>query len=45
MPDINLHKKGIPGRGKQSFFFSAIDGMIGYSFSFNEKKSKKIKSK
>ena len=43
MPDIILHKKGIPGRGKQSFFFSAFDGMIGYSFSFNNKKSKKIK--
>lgn len=44
MPDINLHKKGIPGRGKQSFFFTAFDGMVGYSFSFNEK-SKKHKNK
>jgi hypothetical protein len=44
MPDINLHKKGIPGRGKQAFFFTALDGMIGYSFSFNEK-NKKHKSK
>ena len=44
MPDINLHKKGIPGRGKQSFFFTTLEGTIGYSFSFNEK-SKKHKSK
>ena len=46
MPDIVLHKKGIEGRGKQSFFFTAFDGMIGGSFSLNNKKSnKKNKSK
>lgn len=38
MPDINLHKKGVPGRAKQFFFFTAVDGMIGYSFSFRNKK-------
>lgn len=38
MPNIALHKKGIPGYGKQSFFFTAVDGMIGYSFSFSKKK-------
>jgi hypothetical protein len=40
MSDINLHKKGIPGLGKQAFFFTALDGMIGYSFSFNGKNKK-----
>jgi hypothetical protein len=40
MPDINLHKKGTAGRGKQSFFFTAFDGMIGYSFSLNDKSKK-----
>lgn len=39
MPDILLHKKGIAGRGKQSFFFTAFDGMIGGSFSINNKKN------
>lgn len=41
MPDIALHKKGIPGHGKQSFFFTAVDAMIGYSFSFNKKQKKR----
>ncbi len=40
MPDILLHKKGIEGKGKQSFFFTAFDGMIGSSFSINNKKNK-----
>lgn len=40
MPDLILHKKGIAGRGKQAFFFTALDAMIGYSFSFNNKKNK-----
>jgi hypothetical protein len=40
MPDLILHKKGISGRGKQAFFFTAVDGMIGYSFSFHNKKNK-----
>ena len=38
MPDINLHKKGVQGRAKQFFFFTAVDGMIGYNFSFRNKK-------
>ncbi|HMW66698.1 MAG TPA: hypothetical protein PKC82_07195 [Chitinophagaceae bacterium] len=41
MPDINLHKKGIFGRGKQSFWFDELDGMIGGSFSFGHKKKTK----
>ena len=44
MPDINLHKKGINGTAKQAFFFTALDGMIGGTFSLNGKK-KEIKSK
>ena len=40
MPDLILHKKGIAGRGKQTFFFTALDAMIGYSFSFHNKKNK-----
>jgi hypothetical protein len=40
MPDLILHKKGISGRGKQAFFFTALDGMIGYIFSFHNKKNK-----
>jgi hypothetical protein len=40
MPDLILHKKGISGRGKQTFFFTALDAMIGYSFSFHNKKNK-----
>ncbi len=43
MPDINLHKKGINGKAKQAFFFAAIDGMIGASFSLNNKKKNKNK--
>lgn len=43
MPDILLHKKGIPGKAKQAFFFTALDGMIGGSFSLNHKKSIKRK--
>ncbi len=45
MPDIILHKKGIAGRAKQSFFFTEFDGMIGGSFSLNGKSNKKHKSK
>lgn len=41
MPDLILHKKGIAGRGKQTFFFTALDAMIGYSFSFNKKNKSK----
>ena len=44
MPDINLHKKGINGTGKQAFFFTAINGNIGGTFSLNGNK-KKNKSK
>jgi hypothetical protein len=40
MPDVNLHKKGIPGQAKQAFFFTALDGMIGGTFSLNHKKKK-----
>ena len=40
MPDIILHKKGIPGRAKQSFGFTEIDGMIGGTFNLNKKKRK-----
>lgn len=43
MPDINLHKKGIEGKAKQAFFFTAFDGMIGGSFSLNNKKKNKSK--
>jgi hypothetical protein len=43
MPDINLHKKGIFGRGKQAFWFSELDGTVGASFSLGHKKiNKKI---
>ncbi len=46
MPDVNLHKKGITGNAKQAFFFTALDGMIGGSFSLNKKKNRnKNKSK
>ncbi len=45
MPDIILHKKGIAGRAKQSFFFTEFDGLIGGSFSLNGKSNKKQKSK
>lgn len=45
MPDINLHKKGINGKAKQAFFFAAIDGMIGASFSLNNNKKKKVNSR
>ncbi|MEO6541953.1 MAG: hypothetical protein ABIN74_13205 [Ferruginibacter sp.] len=38
MPDIILHKKGIPGQAKQTFFFTALDGMIGYSFALTKTK-------
>jgi hypothetical protein len=38
MPDILLHKKGIPGTAKQAFFFAAVDGMIGGSFTFRHKR-------
>jgi hypothetical protein len=41
MPDLILHKKGIAGRGKQAFFFAALDGMVGYSFSFHKKSKSK----
>lgn len=41
MPDLILHKEGIAGRGKQTFFFTALDAMIGYSFSFNKKNKSK----
>ena len=41
MPDINLHKKGIFGRGKQSFWFDELDGMIGGTFSFGHKRKTK----
>jgi hypothetical protein len=37
MPNIILHKKGIVGRAKQNFFFTAIDIMIGGSFTINSK--------
>ena len=40
MPDILLHKKGIPGKAKQAFFFTALDGMVGGSFSLPQKKRK-----
>ncbi len=43
MPNIVLHKKGTSGLGKQAFFFTAVDGMIGYSFSLSGKKSNKKK--
>ncbi|MEQ1677764.1 MAG: hypothetical protein ABL876_13730 [Chitinophagaceae bacterium] len=38
MPDVLLHKRGIPGRAKQAFFFSELDGMIGGTFSLHHKK-------
>lgn len=41
MPDLILHKKGINGQGKQAFFFTAVNGMIGYSFSVHNKKNKR----
>jgi hypothetical protein len=39
MPDIILHKKGIEGRGKQSFIFAEFYGTIGATFSLNRKKN------
>jgi hypothetical protein len=33
MPNIILHKKGIPGRAKQAFFFTELDGVVGATFS------------
>lgn len=38
MPDIILHKKGIEGKAKQSFFFAQLNGMIGASFNLSKKK-------
>ena len=40
MPDINLHKKGIFGRGKQAFWFTELDAMVGATFTFNQKMNK-----
>ncbi len=40
MPDIILHKKGIPGRAKQAFWFTEFDGMIGGTINLNKKKKK-----
>jgi hypothetical protein len=39
MPNIVLHKKGIPGRGKQSFIFAEFYGTIGATFSLSRKKN------
>jgi len=39
MPDIILHKKGIEGRGKQSFIFAEFYGTIGATFSLSRKKN------
>jgi hypothetical protein len=40
MPDIILHKKGIEGRGKQSFLFAELYGTIGANFSLRGRKNK-----
>jgi hypothetical protein len=45
MPDIILHKKGIPGRAKQSFLFVQGNIMLGASFALaHPKKTKKEKT-
>lgn len=40
MPDIILHQSGIPGRGKQYFFFGEFDGGIGFTCNLTGKKAK-----
>ncbi|HMU45383.1 MAG TPA: hypothetical protein PKC72_03395 [Chitinophagaceae bacterium] len=44
MPDIILHKKGIPGRAKQAFFFAEIYGTIGATFNLKGSKKKQPKN-
>ena len=39
MPDIILHKKGVEGKAKQSFFFAQFNGMIGASFNLGKRES------
>lgn len=34
MPDIILHKSGIPGKGKQNFAFMQINAEVGYHLNF-----------
>ena len=41
MPDIILHKKGIPGRAKQQFFFTELYVTAGLSFSLGQGKKSK----
>ncbi len=36
MPDIVLHKKGIPGRSKQAFVFTQMNVMVGGTFPLNK---------
>lgn len=45
MPDIILHKKGIPGRARQGFFFAEFYGTIGATFHLANRKLNKIESK
>ena len=39
MPDIILHKKGIPGRAKQDFFFAEAYATIGVTFNISGRKN------
>ena len=41
MPDIILHEKGVNGRGRQKFFFSEFDGVLGWSFMAGKRERKK----
>jgi hypothetical protein len=40
MPDIILHKKGIPGRAKQSFIFAELYGTVGVNIPLVKKNKK-----
>jgi len=44
MPDIILHKKGIPGRGRQSFFFTELYGTLGATFPIRGTKKSRAKN-
>ena len=41
MPNIILHKKGIPGRAKQAFTFAELYGTVGFNIPLIKQKQKK----
>jgi hypothetical protein len=45
MPDIILHAKGVQGKGRQAFFFTEFDGVLGWSFMAHKPRASKADKK